>query len=87
MIQLPEVVLQAWENREKAVILTTVNEQGIPNAIYATCASKYNDNTFVVADNYFDKTRKKHLSKQCRVPSLHHQRREILSAHRDINLP
>lgn len=62
MIQLPEVVLQAWENREKAVILTTVNEQGIPNAIYATCASKYNDNTFVVADNYFDKTRKNILA-------------------------
>jgi len=57
MIKLPEIVLQAWEDREKAIVLTTVNEQGVPNAIYATCVSKFNDNTFVVADNFFDKTR------------------------------
>jgi hypothetical protein len=63
MIQLPEIVQQAWENREKAIVLTTVHEQGVPNAIYATCVSKFNDNTFVVADNYFDKTRTNILAK------------------------
>jgi predicted pyridoxine 5'-phosphate oxidase superfamily flavin-nucleotide-binding protein len=62
MIKLPESVIKAWEDREDAIIFTTVNEQGMPNAIYATCVSKFNDNTFIVADNYFDKTRKNILS-------------------------
>jgi predicted pyridoxine 5'-phosphate oxidase superfamily flavin-nucleotide-binding protein len=62
MIKLPESVKKAWEERDGAIVLTTVNEQGITNAIYATCVSIYNDNTIVVADNYFDKTRKNILS-------------------------
>ena len=62
MIKIPENVMKAWENRDGAIIFTTINEQGMPNAIYATCVSKFNDNTFVVADNYFDKTRKNILS-------------------------
>lgn len=63
MIKLPETVLKAWENRENAIVLTTVDEQGLPNAIYATCVSLFNDSTFVVADNFFDKTRKNILAK------------------------
>ena len=62
MIKIPENVIKAWEDREDAIVLTTVNEQGIPNSIYATCVSMFNDNTIVVADNYFDKTRKNILS-------------------------
>ncbi|HZK28587.1 MAG TPA: pyridoxamine 5'-phosphate oxidase family protein [Clostridia bacterium] len=62
MIQLPESVLKAWQDRDGAVVLTTVNEQGVPNAIYATCVSIFKDKTLVVADNYFDKTRKNILS-------------------------
>jgi len=58
MIKLPDVVIKAWEDRDGAIILTTVNEKGMPNAIYATCVSMFNNNTFIVADNYFDKTRK-----------------------------
>ena len=38
-------------------MLTTVSENGMPNSIYATCVSKYNESTLVIADNYFDKTR------------------------------
>lgn len=62
MIKLPETVIKAWEDREDAIVLTTVNEESIPNSIYATCVSMFNNNTFVVADNYFDKTRKNILS-------------------------
>jgi hypothetical protein len=62
VIKLPATVIKAWENREGAIVLTTINEQGMPNAIYATCVSMFNDKTFVVADNYFDKTRKNILS-------------------------
>jgi uncharacterized protein len=56
MAALPEKVSQAWEEREGPIILTTVNEDGIPNAIYATCVSKFNEETIVVANNYFSKT-------------------------------
>jgi len=62
MTKLPENVSEAWEQKEDAVILTTVDKNGIPNSIYATCVSKFDDETFVVADNYFDKTRKNILS-------------------------
>lgn len=53
---LPEKVSKAWEDREGPIILTTVNGDGIPNAIYATCVSKYGEDTLVVANNYFSKT-------------------------------
>ena len=56
MATLPENVSQAWEDREGPIILATVNEGGIPNAIYATCVSKYNESTIVIANNYFSKT-------------------------------
>ncbi len=57
MAQLPEKVVEAWEEREGPVVLTTVDADGKPNSIYATCVSRYDDETLVVADNYFDKTR------------------------------
>jgi predicted pyridoxine 5'-phosphate oxidase superfamily flavin-nucleotide-binding protein len=54
---MSEVVSRAWENREGAVILVTVDAQGGPNAIYATCVKKIDEERIVVADNYFSKTR------------------------------
>lgn len=62
MVTLPENVSKAWDNRDGAVIFTTVAEDGTPNSIYATCVTKYADDTLVVADNYFDKTRKNILA-------------------------
>ena len=56
MAALPEKVSKAWEDREGPIILSTVNGDGIPNAIYATCVSKFSDDTIVVANNYFSKT-------------------------------
>jgi len=57
MTALPEVVSRAWENREGPAVLITVDTEGNPNAIYTTCNSKYSDDTFVIADNYFNKTK------------------------------
>ena len=57
MANLPEIVTTAWENKEGPIVFTTVNAAGEPNAIYATCASKYDESTIVIADNYFNKTR------------------------------
>jgi len=58
MALLPEEVSKAWENRKGPIILTTVSKGGTPNSIYATCVSKYSEDTLVVANNYFSKTLK-----------------------------
>ena len=57
MSKIPEIVKTAWENREGPIILATVDKAGVPNSIYATCVGVYGDDQFVVADNYFHKTR------------------------------
>jgi hypothetical protein len=57
MTVLPDIVSQAWEDREGPIILTTVDAEGTPNSIYATCVRKFSQDTLVVADNYFNKTR------------------------------
>ena len=57
MAKLPEIVGEAWDNRAGAVVLTTVSNDGVANSIYATCVTKYDDETLVVADNYFAKTK------------------------------
>ncbi|MCP3875000.1 MAG: pyridoxamine 5'-phosphate oxidase family protein [Desulfobacteraceae bacterium] len=56
MSALPEKVSKSWENKKGPIILTTVNKEGISNSIYATCVSKYDEETLVVANNYFSKT-------------------------------
>ncbi|NSW53676.1 MAG: pyridoxamine 5'-phosphate oxidase family protein [Anaerolineae bacterium] len=57
MAVIPESILQAWEQRQVPVILTTVDANGMPNAIYASSVSHFGEDRLVVADNYFDKTR------------------------------
>jgi hypothetical protein len=57
MTKIPESVRNAWTDRQGPVTFATVNAKGIPNIIYATCVSMHDDNTVVVADNYFQKTR------------------------------
>ena len=57
-MKLSETLKQAWQNRQNPIILTTVDTAGQPNAIYASSVSLYDDERLVVADNYFDKTRR-----------------------------
>ncbi|MFO7534106.1 MAG: pyridoxamine 5'-phosphate oxidase family protein [Kiritimatiellia bacterium] len=57
-MKMSEAVKEAWMRREGPVILATVDDLGAPNVIYATCVSLYGDERIVVADNYFDKTRR-----------------------------
>ena len=59
---LPEDVSKAWDSRKGPVIFATVNENGVPNVIYATCVNKFGEDRIVIADNYFDKTKKNILS-------------------------
>ena len=59
MAQAKEVVLeQAWNNREGPAILATVDQDHTPNVIYVGEINYEPDTGFVVADNYFDKTRR-----------------------------
>jgi|WetSurMetagenome_2_1015567.scaffolds.fasta_scaffold1112957_1 uncharacterized protein len=59
---IPKNLQNAWDNREEIIVFSTVSEQGVPNSIYATCVSQYNEDIFVVANNFFDKTLKNILS-------------------------
>lgn len=61
MAALPEDVLTAWQDRDGPAILATTDADGTPNVIYVTCVSAFGNNRLVVADNYFDKTRKNFL--------------------------
>ncbi len=62
MAVLPEKVSKAWEDRKGPIILSTTDKNGNPNAIYATCVSKYNEEIILVANNYFSKTLENILS-------------------------
>ncbi|HDS16472.1 MAG TPA: pyridoxamine 5'-phosphate oxidase family protein [Proteobacteria bacterium] len=62
MAKLPEIVNEAWKNREERIIFTTVDKQGQPNAVYITCSARYGEDLIVIADNYFDKTKKNILA-------------------------
>ena len=57
MPALPEAVSKAWDDRRGPIILTTVDSDGSPNAIYASCVKKFSEDKLVVADNFFHKTR------------------------------
>lgn len=54
---IPEEVEQGWQKREGAVIFTTVSSSGVPNSIYVLSIQLDNNGLFVIADNYFDKTK------------------------------
>lgn len=62
MADLPEKVSKAWENHAGPIILATVDKAGHPNAIYATCVSKFSEDIIVIANNYFSKTLENILS-------------------------
>ena len=57
MPALPEIVLQAWENREGPQVITTVDENGKPNSVYVMCVKLIGDDKIVIVDNHFEKTR------------------------------
>lgn len=56
MNKLPEIVSEAWLNKQNAVVFSTVNSDGTPNSIYATSVSIYNETQVLIANNYFSKT-------------------------------
>ncbi len=62
MNPLPEVILQAWEKREPICILATVDQNGHPNVIYVGVVGRFDESTFFVANNAFQKTKQNILN-------------------------
>ncbi len=62
MAALPQIVTNAWEDRDGPIILSTVNKDGIPNTIYVSCVSIFSEDTIVIANNKFSKTLENILS-------------------------
>ncbi|MBN1648798.1 MAG: pyridoxamine 5'-phosphate oxidase family protein [Spirochaetales bacterium] len=60
---LPDRIIAEWEKKEGPVVLTTVDKNGLPNSIYATCVSLFESAFVLIADNYFSKTRQNILEK------------------------
>jgi predicted pyridoxine 5'-phosphate oxidase superfamily flavin-nucleotide-binding protein len=52
-----EVIAVAWEKHSGPAVFATVDRAGPPNAIYVTCVRQQGPRRFVIADNYFHKTR------------------------------
>ncbi|MEA2015193.1 MAG: pyridoxamine 5'-phosphate oxidase family protein [Actinomycetota bacterium] len=62
MKKLQENIIKEWNNKKGPVVFTTVGKNGVPNAIYASCVSLFDRRTILIADNYFDKTKRNILS-------------------------
>jgi len=58
MTQGFKVLSEAWETRDGPAILTTVSTDRKPNSVYVGEIQLDREIGFVVADNYFDKTRR-----------------------------
>jgi len=54
--RFPKEESKACDGRKGPAILTTTDENSIPNAVYVICVSKVSKDTIVVADNYLGKT-------------------------------
>lgn len=65
MNKLPQIILNEWSHKTGAPVVTTVDEEGNTNSIYATCVSIYNDEKILIANNYFNKTLK-NIEKGCK---------------------
>ena len=57
MAALPEIVTESFKDKQGPAVFTTVNKDGVPNSIYVNCVRIFSEDTFVIADNYFNKTR------------------------------
>lgn len=62
MAVIPEIVLKSWEKRVGPPVFSTADLSGIPNSVYANSVWMYDSDTIIIADNYFDKTRKNILN-------------------------
>ncbi len=102
MAILPQIIRDGWENREGPAVLATVSKEGVPNVIYVGNLTILGEDRFVIADNYFNKTRqnihkgskgallfldKKERSYQVKGSFEYHTTGEIFERMKAINSP
>lgn len=51
-------IAEVWKKRNGPAVFVTVDRNGLPNAVYVNSVQSYDPKRFIIADNYFDKTRK-----------------------------
>ena len=56
MAKLTPEALHAWEHHDERMVLTTCNQDNVPNSIWVICVKLINDEQFVIANNAFHKT-------------------------------
>ena len=56
MATLTPAALQAWENHDERMVLTTCDNNNMPNSIWVICTKLINNEQFVIANNAFYKT-------------------------------
>ncbi|HHU88195.1 MAG: pyridoxamine 5'-phosphate oxidase family protein [Sphaerochaetaceae bacterium] len=52
-----ELLREAWQRREGPVVFTTVSKEGVANSVYILSVTLDSYANFIIADNYFYKTR------------------------------
>lgn len=57
MAKLPQIVIDAWKQRNCPPTLTTVDSKGEPNSVYVTNVTLLDDERIGIADGAFSKTR------------------------------
>lgn len=57
MAALPKPIRQAFELKDEPKVMSTVDEDGVPNIIYVGCTGVWDDERIIVADNAMSKTR------------------------------
>ena len=56
MPSLPNEAREAWQNRERRMVLSTTDHNNVPNAIWILCAELVDDDKVVIANNSMSKT-------------------------------
>ena len=56
MQKLPKAILEAWEKRDPACVLTTVSAEGVPNTIYVSCCDLFDGGRILICNSAFGKT-------------------------------
>jgi hypothetical protein len=56
MKNLPKEILEAWERRNPACVLTTLSADGTPNTIYVNCCGMVDGPRILICNSAFGKT-------------------------------
>jgi len=52
-----KVISESWKTREGPAVFATVNKDGTPNIVYVGAIDLLDNESVVIANNYFDKTK------------------------------